>query len=304
MKTFVRAEYGPPSVLQIIDVDRPVPKHDEVLVRISASSLNQGDLDYLYGKPFLTRMGTGLRAPRRPGLGFDAAGEVLEVGIDVTRFRPGDAVFAGLTQFGHSAFAEYTVAPERAWAIKPDSISFEEAATLPQAAVLAARGLRGRGGIHAGSRVLVNGASGSVGPFAVQIAKASGAHVTGVCGTRKMAMVRKLGADEVIDYTVEDYTKSGQRYDWIIDVKGNKSILECSSRTGAQGRVRPARMLDVPDPLIAAPRTPDLDGRAKEHRIPVVETLPTRRCVVPSAAHRGRKDQARDRQDVSVDGGP
>jgi NADPH:quinone reductase-like Zn-dependent oxidoreductase len=196
MKAFVRVEYGPPSVLHLQDIDRPVPKDDEVLVHVRASSLNQGDLDYLYGKPFLTRMGTGLRVPRRPGLGFDAAGEVQAVGKDITRFKPGDAVFADLTQFGHSAFAEYATAPERAWAHTPNNISYEEAATLPQAAILAIQGLQGRGGIRPGSSVLVNGASGSVGPFAVQVAKALGAHVTGVCSPKK-------------------------------DIAGNKTILEC-----------------------------------------------------------------------------
>ena len=227
MKAFVRAEYGPPSVLQLQDIDRPEPKDDEVLVRVRASSLNQGDLDYLYGKPLLTRMGTGLRVPRKPGLGFDAAGEVEAVGKDVTRFKPGDSVFADLTQFDHSAFAEYAVAPERAWANTPSGISYEEAATLPQAAILAIQGLQGRGEIRPGSRVLINGASGSVGPFAVQVAKALGAHVTGVCSPKKADMVRRLGADEVIDYTTEDYTKNWPRYDWILDVAGNKSIFEC-----------------------------------------------------------------------------
>ena len=235
MKAFVRAQYGPPSVLELKDVERPVPNDDEILVRVRASSLNQGDLDYLYGKPFLTRMGTGLRVPRRPGLGFDAAGEVEAVGKDVTRFKRGDSVFADLTQYGHSAFAEYAVAPERAWAHKPDGISYEEAATVPQAAVLAMQGLRGRGGIRPGSRVLVNGASGSVGPFAVQIAKALGAHVTAVCSPTKAAMVRGLGADEVIDYTTEDYTKGGQQYDWILDVAGNRSIFECRRALTARG---------------------------------------------------------------------
>ena len=235
MKAFVRAEYGPPTVFQLQDVNRPVPKDDEVLVHVRASSLNQGDLDYLYGKPFLTRMGTGLRVPRQPGLGFDAAGEVEAVGKDITRFKRGDAVFADLTQFGHSAFAEYAVAPERAWAHTPSSISYEEAATLPQAAILAIQGLQGRGGIPPGSRVLINGASGSVGPFAVQVAKALGAHVTGVCSPNKADMVRRLGADEVIDYTTEDYTKGGKQYDWILDVAGTRSIFECRRALNPSG---------------------------------------------------------------------
>jgi NADPH:quinone reductase-like Zn-dependent oxidoreductase len=197
-----------------------------MLVRVRASSLNQGDLDYLYGRPFLTRMGIGLRKPRDPGLGFDVAGQVETVGKDVRRFRPGDEVFGDLTQFGHSAFAEYACAPERAWAHKPTSLTFEEAATLPQAAIMALQGLRGKRRIEPGDRVLVNGASGSVGPFAVQIARAFGAHVTGVCSSGKMDFVRGLGADDVIDYTKDDYTTSQGRYDWIVDIAGNRSVMQ------------------------------------------------------------------------------
>jgi NADPH:quinone reductase-like Zn-dependent oxidoreductase len=227
MKAFVRERYGSPEVLALREMDKPVVKDDEVLVRIRAASLNQGDLDYLYGRPFLTRMGIGLRKPRNRGLGFDAAGQVEAVGTEVTRFRPGEEVFGDLTQFGHSAFAEYVSAPERAWASKPSNLTFGEAATIPQAAILALQSLRGRRQVAPGDRVLVNGASGSVGPFAVQIAKAFGAHVTGVCSPTKLAFVRSMGADEVIDYTRQDYTRGGLRYDWIVDVAGNRSILEC-----------------------------------------------------------------------------
>ena len=156
-------------------------------------------------------------------------------------------MFADLTQFGHSAFAEYAVAPERAWAHTPSSISYEEAATLPQAAILAIQGLRGRGGIPPGSRVLINGASGSVGPFAVQVAKALGAHVTGVCSPNKADMVRRLGADEVIDYTTEDYTKGGKQYDWILDVAGDQINLRMPARTQPQRRLRPPRRHNAQD---------------------------------------------------------
>ena len=214
-------------MLELVNVDEPVVGDADVLVRVRAASLNQGDLDYLYGRPSLTRMGTGLRTPRYRGLGFDAAGQVEAVGGRVTRFKPGDEVFADLTQFGWGAFAEFACAPERAWARKPVRLTFDEAATIPQAGIMALQGLRGRRRIEPGDRVLVNGASGSVGPFAVQIAKAFGARVTGVCSSEKMAMVRGLGADEVIDYAREDYTRSGERYDWIFDIKGNRSILEC-----------------------------------------------------------------------------
>jgi NADPH:quinone reductase-like Zn-dependent oxidoreductase len=227
MKAIVRAEYGTPDVLELADLDMPAVGDDSVLVRVRAASLNAADLDYLYGKPFLTRMGTGLRTPRNRGLGLDAAGQVEAVGKDVTQFQPGDEVFGDLTAFGYGALAEYASAPEHAWALKPAGMTFEEAATIPQAAILALQGLRGRGRrVQAGQRVLVNGASGNVGPFAVQIAKAFGAEVTGVCSTGKMDLVRELGADHVIDYAREDYTRSGQRYDWIVDVAGNRSILE------------------------------------------------------------------------------
>jgi NADPH:quinone reductase-like Zn-dependent oxidoreductase len=227
VKAFIRDRYGPPDVLELTDLPRPTVDAGQVLVRLRAASLNQADLDYLYGRPLLTRMGTGFRRPRNRGLGLDAAGEVEEVGRAVTAFQPGDEVFGDLTEFGYGAFGEYACAAEGAWAHKPPSMSFEEAATVPQSGILALQNLRGRRRIQPGDRVLVNGASGNVGPFAVQIAKAFGAHVTGVCRTSKMELVRELGADEVIDYTVEDYTRRGQRYDWILDIAGNHSLLEC-----------------------------------------------------------------------------
>ena len=226
MKAIVRDRYGSPDVLELRDIEMPVAKADEVVVRVRAASLNQADLDYLYGRPLLTKMGTGFRRPKNRGVGLDAAGLVEAVGTHVTAFKPGDEVFGDLTQFGYGAFAEYACAPKRAWAQKPAGMTFEEAATVPQSAVLALQGLRGGELIRPGDRVLVNGASGNVGPFAVQIAKSFGAHVTGVCSTPKMEMVRELGADQVMDYTREDYARSGQRWDWIVDVKGNRSLRE------------------------------------------------------------------------------
>ncbi len=225
MKAIVRDRYGTPDVLHLADVPVPTPGSGDVLVQIRAASLNAADLDYLTGRPLLTRMGTGLRRPRSPRLGLDAAGTVEAVGRDVTLFRPGDDVFGDLTAFGYGAFAEYACAPERAWAAKPAGVPFDVAATIPQAAILALQGLRGGEGIGPGTRVLVNGASGNVGPFAVQIAKALGAHVTGVSSTGKMDLVRGLGADEVVDYTREDVTRRGQRFDWVVDVAGHQSIL-------------------------------------------------------------------------------
>jgi NADPH:quinone reductase-like Zn-dependent oxidoreductase len=170
-------------------------------------------------------MGTGLRRPASAALGLDAAGVVEAVGPGVTRVRPGDRVFGDLTQFGYGAFAEYACAPERAWAVLPPNVTFEVAATVPQSGIIALQGLRGGHAIKPGSHVLVVGASGNVGPFAVQLAKSFGAEVTGVCSTRKMDLVRSLGADHVIDYSREDYTKGGARYDWILDVWARRSFL-------------------------------------------------------------------------------
>lgn len=225
MKAIVRDRYGSPDVLELADVPKPVPGDDDVLVRVRAASVNRADLDYLTGTPFLTRMGTGLRSPRNRGLGLDAAGVVEAVGPAVTNFRPGDAVMGDLTAHGYGAFAEYACAPVKAWARKPDGLTFEEAATVPQSAILAFQGLRGGRSIKPGDAVLVNGASGNVGPYAVQLAKSFGAEVTGVCSTAKLEFVRSLGADHVIDYTREDYTRLGPRYDWILDVWGRRSFL-------------------------------------------------------------------------------
>jgi len=225
MKAIVRDRYGSPDVIELADVPTPTAGDDDVLVRVRAASLNRADLDYLTGTPLLTRMGTGLRRPRNQGLGLDAAGVVEAVGRNVTRFQPGDEVLGDLTAFGYGAFAEYACAPEKAWAKKPAGVSFEAAASVPQAAILALQGLRGGRGIRPGDAVLVNGASGNVGPFAVQLAKAFGAEVTGICSTSKMDFVRSLGADHVIDYTREDYTRSGPRYAWILDVMARGSVL-------------------------------------------------------------------------------
>ena len=225
MKAIVRSRYGPPDVLALREVPTPVPGDGEVLVRIHAASVNRADLDYLTGRPLLTRMGTGLRRPRHAGLGLDAAGVVEAVGPGVTRFTSGDRVFGDLTAFGYGAFAEYACASQMAWARIPAGVGFDVAATVPQAAILALQGLRGGRSIKPGDRVLVNGASGNVGPFAVQLAKSFAAEVTGVCSTGKMDFVRSLGADHVIDYTSQDYTRLAPRYDWILDVSARRSFL-------------------------------------------------------------------------------
>lgn len=227
MKAAFRDRYGPPEVVELRDVDRPVPSDDQVLVRVRAASVNRADLDALTPRPSFARLFMGLRAPRNHSAGLDVAGVVESVGSSVTRFKAGDEVFGDMFVYGVGAFAEYVCTREKAFEPMPAGMSFEDAATLPHSAVLALQGLRLRKGrtIKPGDRVLIDGASGNVGPFAVQIAKAMGAQVTGVCSTAKVDMVRSLGADHVIDYTKVDYTKSGERYDWIVDTDSHHSIF-------------------------------------------------------------------------------
>jgi NADPH:quinone reductase-like Zn-dependent oxidoreductase len=227
MRAAVRHRYGTPDVVELADLDRPVPVGDQVLVRVEAASVNRADLDVIEPRPGFLRLLYGLRAPRQPRIGTDVAGVVEAVGPEVTRFTPGDRVFADLFTFGQGAFAEAVAAPERAFQPIPEALSFEVAATLPHAGILALQGLRDRTGrtVGPGDRVLIVGASGNVGPFAVQIAKLRGAEVTGVCRTDKVEMVRSLGADHVIDYRMTDFTTTGQRYDWILDVDSHQSIF-------------------------------------------------------------------------------
>jgi NADPH:quinone reductase-like Zn-dependent oxidoreductase len=227
MKAAFQDRYGPPEVVGVREVDRPVPSDDQVLVRVRAASVNRADLDGLIPKPSFVRLFMGLRAPRNHNVGIDVAGIVESVGPSATRFKPGDEVFADLFGFGPGAFAEYVCAPERAFQSVPIGMTLEEAATLPHSAILALQGLRRRNGVtvQPGDKVLIDGASGNVGPFAVQIAKSMGAEVTGVCSTGKMDFVRSLGADHVIDYTKVDYTSTGERYDWIVDTDSHHSIF-------------------------------------------------------------------------------
>lgn len=227
MKAAVRDRYGPPEVVRVEDVARPIPGEGEVLVRVRAASVNRADLDGLRPRPSFVRLFFGLRAPRNHRLGLDLAGVVEAVGPSATRFRPGDEVFADLYAFAQGAFAEFVCAPERAFQAIPAGMTFEEAATLPHSAILALQGLRRRNGrtIGPGDRVLIDGASGNVGPFAVQIAKSMGAEVTGVCSTAKVDFVRSLGVDHVIDYTKVDYTTTGERYDWILDTDSHHPII-------------------------------------------------------------------------------
>ncbi len=227
MKAARWRRYGAPlDVVGVEEVEAPVAAADQVLVRVQVASANRADLDQLGPRPGFLRAFMGIRGPRNPRLGIDAAGVVEAVGPEVTRFRPGDRVFADLFPFGMGAFAELALAPERAWLPIPDGLSSEDAATLPHSAVLAIQGLRrGSRRVGTGDRVLIDGASGNVGPFAVQLAKLSGAEVTGVCRTAKVAFVRSLGADHVIDYTREDWTRGTERYDWILAADSHHPLV-------------------------------------------------------------------------------
>ena len=227
MKAIVFTQYGPPDGLELKEVPKPTPKDDELLISVHASSINSWDWEFLNGIPFINRLMFGLLKPK-PGkqiLGADIAGTVEAVGKHVTRFQPGDEVFGDLWA-NWGGFAEYACAHETALERKPANSTFEEAAAVPQAGVLALQGLRKAGHILPGQKVLINGAGGGVGTFAVQLAKLSGAEVTGVDASHKLNVVRSVGADHVIDYTQEDFTKTGERYDLIIDCQGFRSMFD------------------------------------------------------------------------------
>ena len=224
MRAIVYHKYGTPDVLELKEVDKPVPKDDEVLIKVHAVSINDWDLGLLEGDP-INRMLNGLRKPKRKILGSDIAGRVEAVGKNVTRFKTGDDVYGDLS--GHwGGFAEYVCARENSLALKPAAMSFVDAAAIPQAAMLAVQGLIDKGNIKAGQKLLINGAGGGVGTFGIQIAKLYGVETTGVDHTCKLDMLRSMGFDHVIDYTKEDFTKSGKCYDLVLDVKTNRSMFD------------------------------------------------------------------------------
>jgi NADPH:quinone reductase-like Zn-dependent oxidoreductase len=232
MQAIVQHAYGCAESLLLEDVEQPIPGPHEALVRVHATSINHADLLLTAGRPYVMRVAVGLRRPRVAVRGRDLAGEVVTVGGGVTRFRPGDHVYA---ETPTGSFAEYACVPEHLLALKPANLSFEQAAAVPLAGVAALQGLRDVGRVQPGDAVLINGASGGVGTFAVQIAKALGADVTSVCSTRNIELVRSLGADHMIDYTREDFTRSGQRFDVIFDLAGRHTVTACRrplTRTG------------------------------------------------------------------------
>jgi NADPH:quinone reductase-like Zn-dependent oxidoreductase len=237
MKAIICTKYGSPDVLHLQDVAKSAPKDDEVLIKIHAASVNARDWRMMRANPFFIRlMPGGLFRPKNKILGADVAGRVEAIGSNVKQFKPGDEVFGYLpSATGRGTFAEYVCAKENMITLKPANLTFEQAAAVPEAAMTALQGLRDKGNLHPGQKVLINGASGGVGTFAVQIAKAFGAEVTAVCSTRNLEMVRSLGADHVVDYKKEDFTKSGQQYDLILAVNGYHPISDYLRALKPQG---------------------------------------------------------------------
>jgi NADPH:quinone reductase-like Zn-dependent oxidoreductase len=234
MKAVTQEAFGPPDILELREVDRPSVTDGEVLVRVRAASANPWDWHFMRGMPYIARPQAGWRKPKHSVLGSDIAGEVEAIGRGVTRVRPGDRVFGFV---GHGGFAEYTSVPEEVLGLMPAGLGFEQAATVPLAAMTALQGLRDEGGLQPEEKVLIVGASGGVGTFAVQIAKWMGAHVTGVCSTRNLELVKSIGADEVIDYTKDDFTEGSEKYDVIFQLAGTASPSDCRRALTPKGRL-------------------------------------------------------------------
>jgi NADPH:quinone reductase-like Zn-dependent oxidoreductase len=246
MKAIVYTEYGSPDVLQLKELEKPAPKENEVLVKVQAASANPADWHLMRAEPFLARLENGLLKPKNTRLGVDVAGRVEAVGKNVHQFQAGDAVFGSLPLSEMGGFAEYVCANEETFALKPTRLTFEQAAAVPLAAFTALQGLRDKGQIRPGQKVLINGASGGVGTFAVQIAKSFETEVTGVCSTRNLDLVRSIGADHVIDYTREDFTQTGQHYDLIFDAVGNRSVSDLRRALSSNGICAVAGFTSLP----------------------------------------------------------
>ncbi|HLL50185.1 MAG TPA: NAD(P)-dependent alcohol dehydrogenase [Thermomicrobiales bacterium] len=251
MKAFIWEQYGPPETLRLADVEKPVPDAGEVLVRVLATSVNAADWRCLRGKPVFSRATLGLLRPKHKILGGDIAGQVEAVGSAVTRFKPGDEVYANLLERGFGGFAEFVSVPVGVMSLKPANLSFEEAAAVPMAGVTALQGLRHHGEIQPEHKVLINGATGGVGTFAVQLAKSYGSEVTGVTSTQNIDLVHSLGAEHVVDYTRTDFVRSGRRYDLILDTVGNRSVpdlkraLTPGGKAAVTGFTTVAKMMGV-----------------------------------------------------------
>lgn len=263
MKAIVNTQYGSQNVMQLKEVAKPTPNDNQVLVKIHATSVNAADWHLLRASPFLVRFEMGLFKPKYQTFGADIAGRVEAVGKSVTRFKVGDAVFGDLSSSGFGGFAEYAAVPEHVLVLKPTQLTFEEAAAVPMAAVTALNGLREKGQIKAGQKVLINGASGGVGTFAVQLAKYFGAKVTAVCSSKKVEMVRSLGADHVIDYTQENFTQNGQQYDLIIAANGYHPIRAYKRALTPQGKyvVTGGTMGQIFEAMILGPLLSSKNGK-------------------------------------------
>jgi 2-desacetyl-2-hydroxyethyl bacteriochlorophyllide A dehydrogenase len=246
MKAFIYERYGPPETLRMAEVDTPAPDAGEVLVKVLAASVNAADWHVLRGKPLFSRATLGLLRPKHQILGVDIAGRVEAAGGQVTRFKPGDEVYANLLDHGYGGFAEYVAVPVDVVARKPANLSFEEAAAVPMAAVTALQGLRRHGAIRPTQKVLINGATGGVGSFAVQLAKAYGAEVTAVTSTPNLDLARSLGADHVVDYTTTDVARDGRRYDLILDTVGNRSVADLRAALAEGGKAAVTGFTSVP----------------------------------------------------------
>jgi hypothetical protein len=309
MKAFIWEKYGAPETLRMAEVEEPAPDADEVLVKVLATSVNAADWHSMRGKPLFSRATLGLLRPKHKILGVDIAGQVKAVGSAVPQFKPGDEVYANLLYRGYGGFAEYVSVPVDVMSSKPANLSFEEAAAVPMAALTALQGLRHLGGIQPEQKVLINGASGGVGTFAVQIAKSYGPEVTGVTSTRNVDLVRSLGADHIVDYTTTDFVRSGRRYDLIYDilepsVKGRKRGTPAPS--AARGTSRIARLASDVDALrwqyakavrrrhAASSRLQQATLWAEEHE------AGTRRIDGLAAKERAKERVAQAREDVSA----
>lgn len=279
MRAIVFDRYGSPDVLQLKEIDVPVPEDNQVLVRVQAASVNPLDWHRMRGQPYLMRAGEGLTKPKNDGLGADLAGRVEAVGKDVSQFQPGDEVFG----MSIRTLAEYASVSEEGLVLKPANLTMEQAAAVPVGAITALQGLRDKGELQLGQKVLINGAAGGVGTFAVQIAKSIGAEVTGVCSTRNVEMVRSIGADDVIDYTREDFTRGGNLYDLIFDCAGNRSFSDCRRVLKPKGILVVVGAFDRPllravkalliSPFVSQKLVPFLSKRSKEDLILLKELI-------------------------------
>jgi Zinc-binding dehydrogenase/Alcohol dehydrogenase GroES-like domain len=304
LKAITYHEYGPPDALEFEDVDAPVVKDDEVLVRVRAASVNPRDWHFMRGVPYFMRAQAGLRRPKSSLLGSDVAGQVEAAGTAVTRFHPGDEVLAHVQEGG---FAEYAAVPEEALGLKPANLTFEQAAAVPLAGLTALQGLRDQGRVRPGQKVLIIGAAGGVGTFAVQLAKHFGADVTGVCSTRNLDLVRSIGADHVIDYTREDFTQGRPGVRPHLPVGGDPLAVGPQARAHPQGDA-PAEQRRIGRPLGRA-HGPDPQGaRAGTVREPAAQLVPGEidhgGPAGPEGAHRGRQGLAGDRPDLPAERGP